>query len=589
MIKKNDKIKKSLSQSIQEAIADTFGHKELTSEAIYDLIGFAPNLQMGHLAFPCFPLAKALKMGPPQISQKLAEAFSNDKFANEFTREVKAVGPYLNFFIDEKTVGEKILQDILNGEFFKLELTENSPKTMIEYSQPNTHKELHVGHMRNLCLGNALIKLHRYTGHEIVSATFPGDVGTHVAKCLWFLKFHNKEEIPQLRKGAWLGRIYTLANNKLEDEKGSDKEDDNRKHLTDILKELESKKGEFYDLWKETREWSIEMLNEVYQWADVEFDQWYWESEVDSSSVKLVMEHYKKGLFKKDKGAIGIDLSEDKLGFCLLIKSDGNGLYATKDIELARRKFEDHKIEKNVYVVDKRQALHFQQVFKVLEKMGMENAKNCFHLAYDFVELPDGAMSSRKGNVIPLQGLIDQMEETIKNEHLKKYKDEWSQEKIDEVSTIVAKGAIYYGMIRMDNNKKIVFDMKEWLKLDGESGPYIQYVHARIASMCDKLEYNPRTKVDWSQLKHKNESALILKLIDFNNIALSSCLNYKTSTLCAYLYDLSKLFNSFYAECSVGKADTKELMLARLALSKSVATVLSQGLKLLGITAPERM
>ena len=207
-------------------------------------------------------------------------------------------------------------------------------------------------------------------------------------------------------------------------------------------------------------------MQAVYEWADVKFDSWYWESDVDASSVKLINEYYEKGLFVKDDGAIGIDLKAEKLGFCLLLKSDGTGLYATKDLELARRKFIDHKVEKSIYIVDNRQSLHFKQVFKTLEKMGFDNAKNCYHLQYEMVELSDGAMSSRKGNIVALQELIDQMVNTIKNHHLEKYKNDWSDAEIDSVANIVASGAIKYGMTRVDSNKKIIFDMDEWLKLD---------------------------------------------------------------------------------------------------------------------------
>jgi arginyl-tRNA synthetase len=328
---------------------------------------------------------------------------------------------------------------------------------------------------------------------------------------------HNQTPPSENRKGAWLGSLYTKGNNLLEDEKGSDKEEKNRAELTAILKEIEAQDGKYYELWKETRAWSIHLMEDVYKWAQVDFDIWYWESTVDSDSVKLIKKYYKEGLFVKDDGAIGIDLSDDKLGFCLLLKSDGTGLYATKDIELARRKFQEHKVEKSIYVVDNRQALHFKQVFKTLEKMGFENADKCYHLQYEMVELPDGAMSSRKGNIVPLQDLIDKMQETIKSEYLSKYQDEWSAEEIESTAKEIAKGAIKFGMNRIDPNKKIVFDMDEWLRLDGESGPYIQYVYARIQSMLNKVEAD-FTKADMSHLESNYEKAVLIEVSQFNDM-----------------------------------------------------------------------
>jgi arginyl-tRNA synthetase len=582
---KHDPLKSHLTDLIIQAVNSSFG--SVDTSKVYQLISDAPDLKMGHYAFPCFILAKELKTAPPQLAIKLSEEIK--KLASPHIENAVNVGPYVNFFMKSSAYGELNIKSILDGSYFKRKLRDNTPKTMVEYSQPNTHKELHVGHMRNLCLGDALIKLHRYIGYDIVSSTFPGDVGTHVAKCLWYLKNINKESPPPTRKGAWLGKMYSTANNLLEDQRGTPQEEINRKALTEILSQLEKKSGEYYELWKETRQWSIELMEEVYKWADVKFDVWYWESDVDADSLKLAKEYYEKGLFKTDEGAIGIDLTDYKLGFCLLIKSDGNGLYATKDIELARRKFQQHKVERSIYVVDKRQALHFQQVFKTLELMGFENAKNCFHLQYDFVELPDGAMSSRKGNIVPLQALVDQMVTMIKSDYLAKYNNEWSKEEIEKTANDVAKGAIKYGMIRMDNNKKIVFDMKEWLKLDGESGPYIQYSFARINSLTEKLGYNPSTKIDWSVLTNPTEVALLQKLNGLNDVAIIAAEQYKTAAMCAYLYDLSKLFNSFYAECSVGNAETESLKIARLGLCKAVANNLEKGLNLLGIPAPRRM
>jgi len=581
----HDPIKNSISQTISDKITQLWSHNLAVNE-ITPLLSDVPDLAKGHIAFGCFPLAKHFKLNPAQAAQALAQTINQEN--SNVIQSVVAVGPYLNFFVKISAIDLYAISDIIQGTYFKRKLLEKTPKTMIEFSQPNTHKELHVGHMRNLCLGDALVRMHRYVGFELISSTFPGDVGTHVAKCLWYMKkFVKSSDIPVTRKGAWLGEMYSKANNLLEDQLGTEQEEKNRAELTLILKQLEHKSGEYYDLWKETRQWSIDLMQEVYQWANVKFDMWYFESDVDSESVKLVKKYFDQGLFKEDQGAIGIDLTDDGLGFCLLIKSDGNGLYATKDIELARRKFEDYKIEKNIYVVDKRQAHHFRQVFKTLEKMGFEQAKDCFHLQYDFVELPDGAMSSRKGNIVPLQSLIDQMVAHIKSNYLNKYTSEWSAQEIDLIANQVAQGAIKYGMNAQDTNKKIVFKMDDWLRLDGESGPYLQYSCARINALLAKIE-EKTDMADLSCLKDPHEMALMIHLIKFNDVLIHSTLNYKPSSLCTYLYDLAKLFNSFYANCPINKAE-QPIKLARAKLARAVQTTLTHGLDLLGIPAPEKM
>src|SRR3989338_210831 len=583
----HDPLRILVSKSLFNAIS-TLG-VSLEKAEIYNQLVEPPNTDLGHLAFGCFILAKNLKKAPPMAAAELKALVG----AIDGVSSIEVAGPYLNFKFSAALLAEHVVKPAVSFELFKRKLTEKTPKGMIEYSQPNTHKEIHVGHMRNLCLGDALIRLLRYSGHEIVSTTFPGDVGTHVAKCLWYIKNHiGLEVFDQKRqdpnRGEWLGQMYSAANIKLEDEEKTEKYESNKQQLTEILKQLEQHRCDFFELWKETRQWSIDLMNKVYRWAGVQFDVWYWESDVDADSVKMIKKYYEQGKLVESQGAIGLDFESENLGFCMLLKTDGTGLYATKDIELARRKFEDYHIEKSIYVVDVRQALHFKQVFRALDVLGFPQAKNCFHLQYNFVELPDGAMSSRKGNIIPLMTLVNQMKNHVKTEYLSRYKDEWSSEDIETVADAVAQGAIKYGMIRQDTNKKIVFDMAEWLKLDGESGPFIQYSYARIQSVIKKFATDTN-HFDGSLLSHAAEIKLMQHLMNFNSVALMSAENYKPAALCTYLYETAKKFNVFYHDCAIGKAETEDLKKSRLALATATANILKQGLALLGIPVPERM
>jgi arginyl-tRNA synthetase len=603
-----------------DAAAAHGGAQALDARAFYEALveppKSAPGAERADLALGCFVLAKALRLNPAQAAAQLARRLSPDGVL----LKAAAAGPYLNLTLATEALGRMAVAPILDGSAFRRPLLLAAPRTMVEYSQPNTHKEIHVGHMRNLCFGDAIVRLQRYAGVDVVSSTFPGDVGTHVAKALWYFKYRNREPVPETERGEWLGKLYSRGHLALEDEAGSEKEADNREKLTMILKQLEAKQGEFYELWKTTRAWSIELMEEVYAWAGAAFDRWYWESDVDSASVELARRLYAEGKLQLSEGAIGMDLSAEGLGFCLLLKSDGTGLYATKDLELARRKFDEMKIEKSLYVVDMRQALHFKQVFKVLEKLGFEQARDCAHLQYNFVELPDGAMSSRKGNIVPLMELVARMEAFVKDRYLSRYRPsaadlsaatpgaaapgaaapgaaapggsggDWSAAEIESTAADVARGAIKYGMLRMDSNKKIVFEMEEWLKLDGESGPFIQYSHARVASLCRKLGWDPTAaKPDWSLLGEPAERNLERALMGFNTVALGAAELFKPSLLCGYLYDLAKVFNVFYHECPIGAASSPELRRARLALAAATGEALARGLGLLGIPAPQRM
>ncbi len=582
----HDPLRLLITEALFKTISDL--NLSLQKNDIYQQLVEPPNTELGHLAFGCFILAKNMKKAPAVAASELKALIG--PIAGVTSIEV--AGPYLNFKFSSQILAEKVILPAINLELFKRPLTEKNPKGMIEYSQPNTHKEIHVGHMRNLCLGDSLIKLLRYSGHEIISTTFPGDVGTHVAKCLWYIKNHVGPDILDQKraspdKGEWLGQMYSAANIKLEDEEKSEKFETNKKQLTEILKQLEHQSGEFFELWKETRQWSIELMNKVYAWAGVQFDVWYWESDVDADSVKMVKKYFADGKLVQSQGAIGLDFESENLGFCILLKTDGTGLYATKDIELARRKFQDYHIEKSVYVVDVRQALHFKQVFKALEVLGFPQAKNCFHLQYNFVELPDGAMSSRKGNIVPLMSLVKQMKDHVRTEYLSRYAD-WTEAEIESVSDCVAQGAIKYGMLRQDTNKKIVFDKNEWLKLDGESGPFIQYSYARIQSVVKKFS-EANESFDGALLVHPSEIQLMQHLMSFNSVILVAADNYRPAAVCTYLYETAKKFNGFYHECPIGKAETAELKKSRLALAKATANILKNGLALLGIPVPERM
>ena len=552
-------------------------------QLIYDLFEIPKNPDHGDLALPAVKLAKRLGISPIDLAKKISSEFSFD-----FAESITQVGPFVNFRFSKKFIAEQVVQALVSEEYFNRQLLFMPPRIMLEFSQPNTHKELHVGHMRNICLGLALTETFKYVGVPTVTATFPGDVGTHVAKCLWYLKHHNQEPVPQDARGAWLGAMYTKANNKLEEIASLPEGQEATAVMSQILKQLERKEGEYYDLWKETRAWSIEQMEEAYNWAELKFDAWFWESEVDSDSVALVKQLHKEGKLIESEGAIGMDLTDDNLGFCMLLKSDGNGLYGTKDLFLAFRKFNEHELDKSIYLVDLRQSHHFKQVFKVLEHIGFAHAADCYHLPYNYVELPDGPMSSRKGNIVAINSLINGMRDYIRDHYLAKHVGIWPDAEIQEVADCIGAGAIKYAMNSYEPGSKVVFSLEEWLKLDGQSGPYIQYCAVRINSLIRKGEAEGiAPQFDFS-LMTDEEKLILLKLNEFNYIALGVCKTFKTNSLCTYLYEVAKLFNSYYANNRIVTED-KALSAHRLMFSKVITLVLEHGLRLLGIKVPQRM
>jgi len=555
---------------------------------IAGLIEKPPHPEFGDYALPCFSFSKILRRSPSVIASELEDKLQKYLLPNAPFTHIQAKGPYLNFTVSAAAVAEAVLPKIFHGNYFKEPSSIKREKVMIEYSQPNTHKGFHVGHLRNVALGDSLCRIYLYNGYDVVGANYIGDIGSHIAKCLWYLKNHNTEDPPETHPGEWLGELYANAVRKLESADGQEKisfQDE----LSQLLRKIDEKDEEIYQEWETTREWSLNDFHEIYEWLDVKFDHFFYESEVDEEGRKIVIEGEKNGIFKKSKGAIGIDLNEEGLGFFMLLKSDGNTLYSTKDLALARQKFDNFDVKRSIYVVGAEQTLHFKQVFATLKRMGYKQAEQCFHLPYALVMLPEGKMSSRDGNVILFSQLRKEIVESIQSTHLEEHRKEWSRKELDETSQKIAVAAIKYGMLNQDSNKNIVFSMDDWLVSEGDTGTYLVYAYVRIRSIGRKISHKVSPDVDFSLLTHINEKKLLGQMLDFNKTVFNAGEQFRPSLLARMLYEFSKNFSRAYNTCSVMNAETEQLKAARLLLFHCVAETLQQGLNLLGITPPERM
>jgi arginyl-tRNA synthetase len=621
MFFRHEVFKESVASAAHEALKRLAAEKGATlkanadSAALARLLGTPPQFEMGQAAMPCFPFAKELKMPPATVASELAESInralqseqhSGTSLSERLIERVEPAGGFLNFFAHIPNLASHILPQILDGSLFHSPLCakEQQEKIVIEYSQPNTHKALHIGHLRCLVLGDAVSRILEGAGHTVIKVTYPGDMGAHIAKTLWYLKNHYTGTIPTTHRGDWLGDLYADAHSFVEERSRDAAAAEIVKcEIGQILAELQQQNGPYYDLWKETREWSLDEMRSVYNWMNVTFDEWFTESECDEPSRQLVQEKFQEGLFIQDQGAIGIDLTPYKLGFALLLKSDGNGLYLTKDLELIRRKFKDTSVTRSIVVVDSRQKLHFQQVFKIAELMGYPQAAHSVHLAYETVNTADGkkAFSSRSKNGVKLGDLKNQMEEKVKTTYLERYRNHWSAEEINLTAEKVTRGALKYGMLKVDNNTPVNFDLNEWLRLDGDTGPYLQYVHARclnvLAKQTTELDNLNATDAAFNTTANQGahplyaeptERELLIHLIRYFEAVRNASEQLRPAILSTYLYDLAKNFNRFYEACSI-KESTGPVRAARLDLVRSTARVMEAGLTLLGIDAPERM
>jgi arginyl-tRNA synthetase len=562
-----------------------------------ELIEQPPHPKLGDYAFPCFMLAKALRKGPPLIAQDLAADIQPRLAGHRLLRGVEASGPYVNFRADPAAMARATIPAILDGGYFEANragaagAARARRRVMIEYSQPNTHKAFHVGHMRNVALGDALVRIFEYNGHPVIAANYIGDVGTHIARCLWYYQRHRTEEPPAEGRGEWLGKLYTEATRLIEEAP----EPQRRRYeqeVSAVLQQLEAKQGEWYRLWRETRQWSLEAFDEIYRWLGARFDRVFYESDMEAGR-EMVEDGLKRGVFVRSQGAVGIDLEPYKLGFFLVLKADGTTLYSTKDLALARIKFEQFHIDESIYVVGAEQTLHFQQVFKTLELLGYPQARQCHHLAYGLVMLPEGKMSSRAGNIIPFSRLRREMNEYIDRHYLSAHRGDWSEAEIAETARRIAVAAIRYGMVKQDPAKAIIFNTEDWLQTEGDTGTYLCYAYTRIQSMLrevrERLGRGPDPRADFTLLTQEPEKRLIRELHDFNHAVEQAEATLRPNHVANALFTLCKEFSRAYVTSPVLRAESPEAGEARLALFAATGKLLEHGLGLIGIVPPSRM
>lgn len=556
----------------------------LQAVGVYDNVEFSvpPKPEMGDAAFLCFALAKAEGKKPNEIAISLAEKLSAKIVPGGLTKKVAAFGPYVNFFIDSSEVSKIILKSVdKKGERFGFDSEKKKEKVMVEYSQPNTHKEFHVGHLRNVCIGSSVVNLLRLNGYKTVSANYIGDIGSHVAKCLWYIKKNNFQP-PETGRGKWLGTMYSEASALIEEKP------DLKSEVAAIQQKLESGDKELLSVWKETKKWSMVGFEKIYKILGVEFDEWFFESEVEKPGKKIVQELLKNGIAKSGEGgAIIVDLAPYGLDTFLILKSDGTSLYATKDLALAQLKFKKFGIDKSITVIDNRQRQYFSQLFKTLELSGWK--REMVFLGYEFVTLPEGAMSSRKGNVV----LFDNLYAEVKNKLFSETKarhEAWSVQQVEDTVRCLALAAIKFDMLKHPIDKAIVFDIKEATSFEGFTGPYLLYVVARINSLLDKAKKGKiKAGSHYELLTSPEEKKLVLHIGGAEEAVQKALSHYNPSVIARHAFELAQAFNDFYNKQRIVDAETKDLAGARLSLCLATQQVLKNMLGVLAIETVEEM
>lgn len=569
-------IKKEISANLSLVLNKTISPNDLMP---------TPNPEMGDLGLAIFPLAKELKENPAELAGKIAEQYPKSEII-----KAQAVGPYLNFFITCSSFNKKIISQVLEaGKNYGQSEIGQKEKIVLEFSNVNTHKEYHVGHLRNVCYGDSVTKILTAAGFEAVPISYVNDFGIHVAKTLWnYQAFEQEnlsgkkmEDFPEAERGFLLGKMYVSA---------AAKEKDNPEAAAAIgafKQGLEKRSGAEYELWEKTRQWSIAHFNAIYQDLHVSFHDTLYENEFVDQGKKIVEELLEKGVLKKSEGAIIADLKDYKLEVLVVVRSNGTATYCVADLALAKEKHQRYAPSKSIYVVDVRQSLYFKQLFKILELAGLSEEK--IHLAYDFVKLPSGMMSSRTGNVITYKELKEEII-AIGEAETKKRHEDWNEEKIKNNSLVLGLGAIKFEMLKVEAQSVITFDIEKALSLEGFTSAYIQYAYARIQSIFRKIG-NWQLEIsglDFSKLTEGKEKELLKKLAYYPETVEKAAKEYNPSEIAKYAYELAQLLNDYYHAVQVISAEegTKN---ARLALLSAVAQVIKNGLGLLGIETVEEM
>ena len=543
----------------------------------------------------------------PQRAQQIAEQVRAEIGSVTGISHIEAVKGYLNLYFTTSEYAHRVVDEVLAS---RADFGRGAPKTdrvMVEYAQPNTHHSFHIGHARNTILGESLARLAEFAGFETIRATYPGDMGLSVMTAVWaYEKFYKGQEPEGIHeRGRWQVKIYAEATTKLEPKENETPEEKAQRETYDaerreMLRKWEADDPYVHEVWRTTREWSLEEFRDILRILDVKMDVWFYESEANKLGKEIVDELIAKGIAEDERPdgpvIVKIDeklgLTKEKYRTMVILRSDGTSLYSTKDLALAKQKFEKHHVDRSIYVVDFRQSLHFQQVFKILELWGFPQAAKCFHLSYGYVTLPEGAMSSRRGRVVLFKDVYDEAIKRVLAVESERSGNVPEEERVN-IAEQIGLGALVYSMLAVDNNKDIVFDINEALSFDGRTGPYIQNAHVRANSILKKSNVEGQTSdfrtstFDYELTKHEIE--LIEQISRFPNAVQQAATEYRPLVMAAYAYDLANAFHSFYHAVPVLQSKNENIRNARLRLVAAAKQTIANALRLLDIKAPEVM
>jgi arginyl-tRNA synthetase len=572
-------------------------HKEtgVSKDKILSVIEIPPDSKLGDYALPCFIIAKELKKSPHNIALELKDKLTqiNIKEDHKHFELINNVGPYLNFYVNKEVYIKNILHKISTEKYTYCAGKYDKSIVLIESPGPNTNKPLHLGHLRNMLLGQSIYNILKFVGKSPYIVNVINDRGVHICKSmLAYQKFglNDTPEITHTKSDHFVGDYYVKYNQLEKDNPAIEHE------VQDMLVKWENNDSEVRALWAKMNSWALKGFRETYSSLGFNIDKEYFESETYLHGKDIIVDGLNKELFERDDtGSIIANLESKNLGKKVLLRANGTSVYITQDIYMAKKRYEDYKFDEMVYVVGNEQEHHFKVLFEIFKKLNWNFGDKCYHFSYGMVELPEGKMKSREGNVIDTDNLLLEVKNMCIEELRKRY-DNLSDEELHLRSDIIALAAVRFFFLKFDPLKNFVYNPKESLSFDGETGPYIEYSYARINSVFKKFTEKESINnldeyfknVDISLLKESNEFELVKILDKFSNSVDDAAKNFKPSSVAHYLLELSQKFNEFYHANPILTSE-KNIMKSRLYLIYNVQIVLKIGLNLLNIQEIEEM
>ena len=554
----------------------------LSHEEVLAMVEVPQDSKMGDYAFPCFKLAKTLRKAPPLIAKGIAEAIAE----NPLFEKVEQVNAYVNMFISKEEMIKDTISEVLEkgDDFGKTDLGQGK-KVIVEYSSPNIAKPFHIGHIRSTVIGNSLYKIYDALGYDVFRINHLGDYGTQFGKMICaYRHWGNKEDVEKEPIKTLLS-YYTKFHVEVEEHPELDDE------AREIFAKLERGEKEEVELWQWFREESLKEFTRVYDMLGITFDSYNGESFYSDKMPRFVKELEDKGLLEESQGAHVVDLEDYNLGTALITKSDGSTLYITRDIAAAVYRKETYDFYKNIYVVASQQNLHFQQWFKIVELLGYDWAKDCIHVPFGLVSLEEGTMSTRHGRVVFLEDVLNKAVDKTREIILEKNPN---AENVDEIAKEVGIGAVIFQELSNNRIKDYVFSWDKVLNFDGETGPYVQYTHARCASLLRKAGDDVVAKaqkfedIDFSKLVSDSAYELVKLLYKFPEVVEDAGEKLEPSIVTRHIVNIAQSFNRFYHDEHILVDDEAEKV-AKISLVIAAKDAIKNGLALLGMKAPERM